>query len=250
MKKILIAILIIILLVLSYVIFAKSINIGFIKVDSIKDIKAASSNLENKFEEANELSNKTYPNEVDNLENAIKFLKLSKQEYDNKKAYAKDDEEIGTTQIKKYEIDYLWTVLGNYRKDRGVNVLNLDLKSTQTSNIYDLEFTLIGSYVSITDFIYDIEDDEQLNFDIENFAVSSEITLGDDETENNQTNNNTNNNNNNEENDDTNNQENTQNTSNENNNSNEENTPKKTDGNILQATFTVRNVQILLDNNR
>ena len=244
MKKILIAILIIILLVLSYVIFAKSINIGFIKVDSIKDIKAASSNLENKFEEANELSNKTYPNEVDNLENAIKSLKLSKQEYDNKKAYAKDDEEIGATQIKKYEIDYLWTVLGNYRKDRGVNVLNLDLKSTQTANTYDLEFTLIGSYVSITDFIYDIEDDEQLNFDIENFAVSSEITLGDDETQNNE------NNNNNEENDDANNQENTQNTNNENSDSEDEDTPKKTDGSILQATFTVRNVQILLDNNR
>ncbi len=247
MKKILIAILIIILLVLSYVIFAKSINIGFIKVDSIKDIKAASSNLENKFEEANEISNKTYPNEVDNLENAIKSLKLSKQEYDNKKAYAKDDEEIGVTQTKIYEIDYLWTVLGNYRKDRGVNILNLDLKSTQTDNTYDLEFTLIGSYVSITDFIYDIEDDEQLNFDIENFAVSSEITLGDDETQNNETDNNTNSN---EENNNTNNQENAENTNNEDSDSEEDNTPKKTDGSILQATFTVRNVQILLDNNR
>lgn len=247
MKKILIAILIIILLVLSYVIFAKSINIGFIKVDSIKDIKAASSNLENKFEEANEISNKTYPNEVDNLENAIKSLKLSKQEYDNKKAYAKDDEEIGVTQTKIYEIDYLWTVLGNYRKDRGVNILNLDLKSTQTDNTYDLEFTLIGSYVSITDFIYDIEDDEQLNFDIENFAVSSEITLGDDETANNTNNNNVENSN--TENNNTNTQNTTQNQNNENDNS-DENTPKKTDGSILQATFTVRNVQILLDNNR
>ena len=37
--------------------------------------------------------------------------------------------------------------------------------------MYDLQFTLIGNYVSITDFIYDIENDEQLKFEIKNFSI-------------------------------------------------------------------------------
>lgn len=232
MKKILIAILIILLLSLIYVTFTKGIDIGFIKIDSINNIKDASSKLNNQFGEANNLSNKEYPKRTEELEESIRKLKLSKQEYENKNSYAPEDEKLGATQIKKYEIDYLWTILGNYRKDRGVKTLNLDLKSTGTEDVYDLAFTLIGSYVSITDFLYDIESDEKLNFEIENFNLSAEITLQDDKVE---ANNNTQNA------VGTNNQ--AQNT----NNANETST-KKTDGSTLQATFTVKNIQIILDN--
>lgn len=227
MKKILISVLIILLLVLSY--FALAKGIGFLKIKSINDIKNASNKLESDFNEANELSNKTYPTEVEALESAIKQLKISKQEYENKNLYNTDENSLGTIEIKTYKIHYLWTILGNYRKDRGVQSLSLDLKSTENQDVYDLEFTLIGSYTNITDFLYDIENDEELNFEIKDFSISSAINTDqtnnteDNATEPEQQNNNT---------------ENTQ---------ENEQAQAQGDGYSLQAKFTVENVGITLD---
>lgn len=176
MKKLLMSILIVLVLILIFLSFYNGINIGFIKIPSIKQIKEESATLDENLQTANELSNKTYPEEVEGLEEAIRQLKISKQEYENKKAYSNNEEELGTIEIKTYTIHYLWTILGNYRKDRGVESLNLDLKSTNTEDVYDLAFTLKGKYTSITDFLYDIEDDDELNFEIKDFSISSNLT--------------------------------------------------------------------------
>lgn len=239
MKKILISVLIILLLVLSY--FAVAKGIGFLKIKSINDIKNASNNLENEFNEANELSVKTYPSEVDALEEAIKKLKENKQEYENKNIYNTDENLLGAIEIKTYKIHYLWTILGNYRKDRGVQTLTLDLVQSATlKDVYDLQFTLVGEYTRITDFLYDIENDEELNFEIKNFSISSNInnsqtgstnaqkdTEGKNINVSNQQNN----------------QQNEQTTNNLNGNQNNEDKNK----NLLQAKFTVENVGITLD---
>lgn len=234
MKKILISVLIILLLALTFVAFYKGLNLGIIKIDSIKNIKSQSAKLEEDLNQANELSNKTYPSEVEGLEEAIRKLQISKQDYENKSLYSNEGNALGTIEVKTYTIHYLWTILGNYRKDRGVRSLNLDLKSTQNEDVYDLEFTLVGSYTSITDFLYDIEDDEELNFEIKNFSISSNIT-----TQGNQDNTSNSND---------------QNTTADSNNvlSNNQNTvsqttTEKSDGTILQATFTVENVGITLE---
>lgn len=236
MKKILISVLIVLLLILSY--FALAKGIGFLKIKSINDIKNASNQLENDFNEANELSSKTYPTEVEALESAIKQLKISKQEYENKNLYSEEENSLGAIEIKTYKIHYLWTILGNYRKDRGIQSLTLDLKSTENKDVYDLEFTLVGSYTRITDFLYDIENDEELNFEIKNFSISSSgATTTQTNANNNANSNNTNNNNTNANNSNTNNQSTQQTTT----------TQSSGDGNTLQAKFTVEDVGITLD---
>lgn len=169
MKKILIFILIVLLLVLTYTVFTKGINIGFIKIHSINSIKNESVKLDKDFNDANVLSKKTYPTEVEGLKKAIRELEISKQEYENKKSYNTGNEAVGTIEVKTYTIHYLWTVLGNYRKDRGIKSLNLDLEATDVQDVYNLKFTLVGEYTDIREFIYDIEDDEQLNFMVDNF---------------------------------------------------------------------------------
>lgn len=96
--------------------------------------------------------------------------------------------------------------------------------------MYDLQFTLIGNYVSITDFIYDIENDEQLKFEIKNFSI---LTQANATATTNKTNTVTNT---------------TNTTTNTNTNKNTTTTTAKTDdGTMLQATFTVENVGITLD---
>jgi len=167
-KKLIISILIILLLILGYFALAKGIKVLHIR--SINNIKQASQKLDSELKEANELSSITYPAEVQGLEEAIKKLKISKQEYESKKMYNTEDS-LGTMTVKTYKIHYLWTILGNYKKYTGVKSLNLDLKSTELEDVYDLEFTLVGEYTNITDFIYEIENDEDLNCEIKNFIM-------------------------------------------------------------------------------
>lgn len=191
MKKILISILIILLLVLSYFALAKGIKIFRIK--NIDSIKVASQKLESDFNEANELSSITYPAEVEQLEEAIKKLKISKQEYESKNIYNSEENSLGAITVKTYKIHYLWTILGNYRKYTGVQSLNLDLKLTELNDVYDLQFTLVGPYTNIIDFLYEIENDEELNFEIqkleiEQYSVKTTTTVTDvEEPENNKT---------------------------------------------------------------
>lgn len=171
MKKILISVLIVLLLILAYFMIWQGINIGFIKIEGIKDIKSASASLDEDINKANELSNQKYPSEQEGLEEAIRKLKISKQEYENKVAYNTNETTLGAIEVKTYKIHYLWAKLGNYKKDRNVRSLGLDLKTTQTSDIYDLQFTVVGEYSSIIEFLYDIEDDEELNFEIKDFIM-------------------------------------------------------------------------------
>lgn len=223
MKKILISILIILILTLAFVSLRNGVSIGFIKINSIEDVKSANDGLNNDFNIANTLANITYLEEIDKLESAITRLKSSKQEYENKNLYNKENEALTTVQIKTYTIHYLWTILGNYSKDRNLQSLNIYLKSGQGEDIYDLDFTLVGNYVGITDFIYDIENDEELNFEIQNFKISSQIGASSNNVESTGTQNETN----------------TTQTSKE--------ETKTSDGNIIQATFTVKNVGVTLE---
>lgn len=232
MKKILIFILIILLLTFTYFTFSKGMSLGKMKINSVKDIKNENIKLDESFNKANELVNVRYRSEVDNLENAIKQLKVAKQEYESKNIYQGENSTIKPVQLKTYTIHYLWTIIGNYRKDRGIQTLNLDLKSTSVKDVYNLEFTIQGNYIGITDFIYDLENDTELNFEIKKLNIYSGVSSLATNTNpsqgtsgNNSANNNVNTN--------------TTNTGNT--------TTVSEDGTIIQATFTVEDVGITLE---
>lgn len=230
MKKILIGVIILLLIVFIGFVLIKGINIGSLRLESISNIKDKSKNLEDTLTNANELTKKEYPSQIENLNSVIKKLELAKEQYENKTANMADPSQIGITQVKTYKVEYLWTIIGNYATKQGTT-LTLDIKNTQSKDIYDLSFNLVGSYVGITDFIYDIEKDENLKFEIENFELVSATV----NKQQNTTNNNT-----------------TQNTTNSTINKNTTNTNSTTtatqsDGRTLKATFTVKNVGIELN---
>lgn len=176
MKKILISVSIIILIMLLYLILVNSISLGGFKVDSISDIKSSSDNLNAKFDEAIALSVQTYGSEVGKLESAINSLKDIKETYSNKTKNIKGKVDLTQTQIETYKIEFLWTTIGNYAKEKGV-ILTLDLREGSGTDVYDLDFTLLGKYVGITSFIYDLENDSRLNFKIDNFVIAPGGTL-------------------------------------------------------------------------
>lgn len=255
MKKILISIIIILLIGLGYTIGVKSLSIGQLKLESVGDIKNASANLDQKFNTSKEISAKTYPKSIEDLDKVVRDLKTAKQQYQAKTLNNPDvQSNLGVIQVEKYNIEYLWTIIGNYATKNGVT-LTLDIKSTSAQDVYNLNFSLEGKYIGITDFIYSLEDDSELKFEIKDFKMlSDKITtkntaanVTDNEAasnengENQESNNNTANDNS---------KTNSTNTTNQQDttaNNSQDNTESKGDGITLYATFTVENVGINLN---
>lgn len=182
MKKFLISILVILLLVLTYFVVLKNITIATWKSKSINDIKNANNELNKQIDMAKQINNQEYPQSIEKLENSIRNLKVAKEKYETKLNYVSENAELGVVEIKEYKIERLWITLENYAKDNGL-VLQLDLLDTSTANTYDLDITIIGSYIGITDFIYDIEGDDTLGFKIQNFKIIPSTTTTNDNSE-------------------------------------------------------------------
>lgn len=180
MKKILISIIGILILVLVCVSATKGISVGKLSIYSIKDIKDQSLNLDKKIEEANIEINQNYAKSLFDVETASDELKTVKEEYESKVGI---DGSLGITQIEKYKIEYLWGILGGYAKDRNVKTY-LDFKETSIKDTYDISFTVYGSYLGITDFLYDIENDDELNYRAKNFKIEPTSTISTTTTEN------------------------------------------------------------------
>ena len=76
-----------------------------------------------------------------------------------------------------YDVDFLWTTIGNYATQKGVTLQLYVTKSETTTAVSseyvmcDLNFTITGEYIAITDFIYSIEDDATLNFEVSDFLL-------------------------------------------------------------------------------
>lgn len=172
MKKILISIIGVILLILICVFAFKGISIGKLSVYSWKDIKEQSLNLDKKIEEANTEINQNYAKSIADIETATSNLKKLKEEYEEKVGL---NGGLGITQIEKYKIEYLWGIIGGYAKKEGVKI-TLDIQETSIADTHNIDFSIYGSYTGITDFIYDIENDDELNYRIKDFKIEPSST--------------------------------------------------------------------------
>ena len=142
-----------------------------INTQGFKGIDEKNTIIEEKIANLENIINVTYANTLSNLKSAANTLSKSKTEYEAK-AIALNSENTGyASHLEPYDIDYLWTKLGNYAKDENV-VIKIDVTvSGVSSKLYDLNFTVNGDYVNTTDFIYDIENDSKLGFRIDNFKM-------------------------------------------------------------------------------
>lgn len=169
MRKLLIGILIIVLLVLAGYMLVDRVSIGSLEILGIEAIVEKNDKLEQKIIEATKLVTVTYQEKLNTLNSANKKLQQEKQSYEN---YVSADNGTGAiSQIQSYEVEYLWTKIGNYAKREGV-VLKMDVAvNNAVLKTYDLNFTVAGTYVGITEFIYDIDNDSSLLFKVENFKL-------------------------------------------------------------------------------
>lgn len=175
MRKYLIILLMAILLILSYVLIMDGIEIGNFKILSIQEIMQEDENLESDIRRVTELASKTYPNAKSSLTENVRQLNIQKENYADLVLFTTDDEVTSANQIKKYEMETIWVTAGNYAtKNKLTMKLDVAYATSGTQNVYDLNFTLVGSYISIIECISEIENDSTLGFKIENFKMISD----------------------------------------------------------------------------
>lgn len=172
MKNILMSIFTLLLAMLIVVIMVKGMNIGNLEVLSIAQIKEKNDELNKQIEDLNTLNNITYKKSLSDLDDATKKLATTKSAYLDIASVSSDEEIKEANQDRSYSMEYLWSQIGNHATSKGVN-LKMTVNSTGTSNKNKLTFDVKGSYIAIRDFIYSLEDDDDLNFRIENFKITT-----------------------------------------------------------------------------
>ena len=171
MRKILISVLVCLLLIGSA--FFMVNGISGLNIKGIKGLDEKNSQVEQKITELSNVISITYANNESKLKKTANTLQDSKTEYENQAILSKSQNPTYASQLETYDIDYLWTKLGNYARNENV-VIKIDLVSSGTSqNLYNLNFAIEGEYINITNFIYDIENDSKLGFKIDDFKMSS-----------------------------------------------------------------------------
>ena len=172
MRKILIIIVIILVAAFGYASLVKGVQIGGMHISSIMQIDEGSKELEAKIQELNSLIDVEYPKKVKELEDASKQMQVAEDKYLNETNLSTDEELQTALQIENYDIERLWAKVGIHANNEGVNLkLVLNASASGSNETKDLAFTVDGTYIGITNFIYDIEDDEELNFRIYNFKM-------------------------------------------------------------------------------
>ncbi len=170
MKKLLLLILIGLLVALSVFIAVSGFKVGNVEVLSYIGIQKNNKELDEKIQESSKLAQKDYKEAIAMLEESSKMLAQTKKEYEDMTVINSDGEIQVLGQIERYELEALWVKLGNYATSEGA-VLKIDILQGATSETYNLNFAVNGSYISIIDFISDIENDSTLGFKIEQFKM-------------------------------------------------------------------------------
>ena len=172
MRKILFITATIVMIFIFGFVLVKGFEMGDLIVFGYSAIKDRNEDVKKQNDELTEMVEVKYPNELKTVDEAEKALKSKKEEYESLIALGSEDGSGYTAAIEKYEIEYLWTRIGNHAKDNDVD-MKIDLtNSSMGSGFYKLNFTITGSYVGITDFIYSIENDSRLGFKIDNFVMT------------------------------------------------------------------------------
>jgi len=173
MRRILISILILCLLALTIYMVYDEISIGEFEVLGVKRILQKNEELDEEILNAKTTVEQGMENKKKELDTAYQQLNTKKTEYEQLVAESTEEEVKTATQFLTYNVEFLWTRIGNHAKKEGVKLKFDFIENTTVANNYNLNFTVTGEYLGITNFLYDIENDSELGFKIENFNITS-----------------------------------------------------------------------------
>ena len=165
MKKLLLLLLIGALGFLTYSTVKAGTEILNWKIPSYKTIQKSNTNLDNKISELDTLIDVTYAKKVGEVKSSKNDFNAKKQSYDSLAANATDEQLEAAMREEEFLLDYLWILVGNYSNDNNVKFL------MNVNDDYTIDFDVTGSYISIINFIYDLTNDPELRFSVENIQL-------------------------------------------------------------------------------
>jgi len=180
MRRIVLYLLTLFLLVIAVLIVIKGITIGPIEIDNYQTILEENEKLDDLISVAETQKETKYPAAISQQQTVYKTLLDEKQSYNELLEYGVDENGVPLSKIQEYEIEKIWITLGNYAKTEGVE-LKIDVTiNNSVAETYDLNFTVIGEYIQIADFLYDIQRDTTLVFKIDEFKLVTAVEAGED----------------------------------------------------------------------
>lgn len=172
MKKLLLSIVSLLMLILIGITIIKGFKIGGLNILGITQIKKDNEDLDITINEATKLASTDYQRKINDLNNAIKKLEAEKTNYEDMVNVSTDSEIEAANQTYDHMIEFLLIRVENHAKSEGVTMkMEVTRSSSGAENVYNLNFTAIGPYIGIEEFITHIEDDSKLGFKIENFKM-------------------------------------------------------------------------------
>lgn len=145
----------------------KSEKFSFVyEVPSYEGIKTAKTNYETKVNELKRVSVTSMGEAKAQVENEKDNYNSKKLKYEALAVSATSDEIAEANKIERYLLDYLWIRIGNYANDNDVK-----FKLTPETETAVLYFDITGSYISIINFMYDIQNDDELDFNIDDIVI-------------------------------------------------------------------------------
>ena len=173
MKKLLILILIALVLTLTIFTIINGLEVGKFQVWGIRTIQDGNNALEEIVTQATRLATSTFPGKVSDVNESMKQLEEQKTIYQDMVIISDTDDVQNASQLSNYTLDFLWTKIGTHATSEGVSIDIFLTAGTGGEDVYDLNFTVVGGYVGICEFIRDIEDDSDLAFKIEQFSMTT-----------------------------------------------------------------------------
>lgn len=184
-QKIILSIILVILIFISVNLIVGKSHFGI----KLSELELSSRKLKIATAQLEKINSSEFEDKKKELEEAI-------QQYNNVKKTYEDIveknpqliEEIAFSQAiksdasnKVYDIEFLWTILGNYATGENL-MLDMNVKENTTSidsvlkysndyEVCDLELIVSGEYMNLVNFIYNLENDNRLNFRISEFNM-------------------------------------------------------------------------------
>ena len=171
MKKLLILILIILVLALTIFTIVNGLEIGNFNVWGIRTMQEENAQLDEIVTQATRLASSVFPGKVSEVNTSMKALQEQKNTYQDMVAISTTGDVQTASQLSNYTLDFLWAKIGTHATREGVSIDIALTNGTGGENVYNLKFTVNGTYVGIAEFISGIENDTNLGFKIEEFSM-------------------------------------------------------------------------------
>lgn len=172
MRKILIAILLVLLIILAGFTIFQGISIGSFKILSTQDIISLNDSLTAEINGANTKIKNDLQNKKTELNGEVEQLLRNKESYYEVANVSTESEINKAITQEVYDIAFLFLKIGRHGRAEGVNfrmdILSADAGDTSVKNI---AFTVTGAYSATIEFIRSLEDDSELSFKIEDFHM-------------------------------------------------------------------------------